>query len=466
MAQPTTHVRFSALLLLTGLSTWSLWTTELRAESAELSQPAASVTLYDTDPNHLWNRLHSHLFVRTNGQNELVGTDEVDPLLWHDTTHLLEGPSFDLAIELLNEFTTGDGHRSINDPLKRVVLQHDLWSVFDWLAINVAQSRRELNTTRTLRRLIAAAINKLALTNEQIAQLPVTWNDAVESGEFPPQFNSNAPDQPFLPPDLLDDNGPWVCLARSGPDRITARLHARLLGARSVFLVFIRLPGPDRQSTLKYLTTLNLFKRPIVLKKNPIGHIVSGSNRTPVRGDPIEVNPDLPQFPAGTQVLLLRTMLLINNQAQIVPTGIVEMVQSRVYHEVNEGTTETWRDAPMQAFHEIRFQRARLLNGQSGGLAPVALEEPQYQHFFARGEQHQFEHGPRPLTCIGCHRGNGVHSINTYAFGHGLSENLAPKLSPTRRDSEASRTIKSKQQRYEWGLLRGLWDLDVVNSGD
>ena len=39
--------------------------------------------------------------------------------------------------------------------------------------------------------------------------------------------------------------------------------------------------------------------------------------------------------------------------------------------------------------------------------------------------QRQFAEGPRPLTCMGCHRGNGIHSLNTYAFGHGLAENSA-----------------------------------------
>ena len=159
-------------------------------------------------------------------------------------------------------------------------------------------------------------------------------------------------------------------------------------------------------------------------------------------------------------------MLAINNESEIVPTGIVELVQSRVYMQVNTGITETWRETQMQAFHEIRFKRSMLLNGESGGLVPVTQTEPKYLHFFARGEQHQFKHGPKPLNCIGCHRGNGIHSINTYAFGHGLPEDLAPKLSSSSRKAEARRTIKSKQQRYEWGLLRGLWSTALPDQGD
>ena len=211
---------------------------------AEPTTTAPATTLYDANPEHLWNSLHSHLFVRTDGQNNLVGADEVDPLLWYDTVHLLEGHSHDTAIRLLNEFTANDGHRLVQAPLKRAILQHDLWHVFDWLAIKVDPGRRELDGARKLRRLLATAIRQLALTNEQISGLPDSWSLALNADAFPLAFDRAQPESPFLPPDLFDENSPWICLARSGPDRVTARLHTRLLGARSVFLVFIRLPGP------------------------------------------------------------------------------------------------------------------------------------------------------------------------------------------------------------------------------
>jgi hypothetical protein len=430
------------------------------AACAQQTEPAVQA-LYDPDPQHLWNRLHHALFVRLDGRGEMVGFDELDPLLWHDTTHLLEGPSHDLALRALDEFVDHEGHNLIRDPLKRAVIQHDLWFVFDWLANTVDPRRRDDPKPRALRMQVARAMRKLALPRDEIEQLPDTWHEAVESQTLPTAFDPDRPDQPFLPRDLFDEQGPWVCLTRSGPDRVTARLHARQLGARSVFLVFMRFPSPSRDATLTYLQTINLFKRPIVLVKSPIGSLVSGSRRTPVRNDPIVVNPDVPQFPAGTQVALVRRMMVIGDEGQLVPTGIVEMVQTRVYLTVNDGATVTWKESPMQAFQEIRSRRSQLLAKRAGGLSGVTLSEPKYGHFFAYGEKRQFEEGPRPLRCMGCHRGNGIHSVNTYAFGHGLAENLAPKLSPTHWSAEADRTIKSKQQRYEWGLLRGLWDSEL-----
>src|SRR5437660_604282 len=40
---------------------------------------AEQITIYDTDPAHLWNRLHSALFVRTASGNKSYGQDELDP---------------------------------------------------------------------------------------------------------------------------------------------------------------------------------------------------------------------------------------------------------------------------------------------------------------------------------------------------------------------------------------------------
>lgn len=427
---------------------------------ADEPEKASPLALYDSDPQHLWNRLHHALFVRRDGRGELIGIDDVDPPLWHDTMHLLAGPSHDLALKLLDEFVNAGGHALIEDPLRRTVLQHDLWSVFDWLAQEIDPHRRDDVAVRRLRTRVASAIGKLAPAADEIADLLDSWQNAVAAQALPAAFDPDDPAQAFLPPDLFDDAGPWVCLKRSGPDRVTAKLHTQLDATRSAFLVFLRLPGANRAATLKYLETLNLFRRPILLVDNPIGHIVSGNRRTPVRGDAIRVNPDLPQFPVGTQVALARTMLAIDDQNRLVPTGIVEMVQTRVYLTVNEGGKESWQTAPMQAFHEVRFRRLLLYAGQSGGLTAVKLSEPHYHHFFAAGERYQFEQGPSLLNCIRCHQGNGIHSLNTYAFGHGLAEDLAPKLSPTQWKTEFKRVIQRKRLRYDWGLLRGQLELE------
>jgi hypothetical protein len=90
--------------------------------------------IYDSAPAHLWNRLHCALFVRTTPKGEEYGLDELDPLLWGETKHLLTGSSYQQAIKLLDEFSSLNGAVLIADPLKRAMLQRDLWAIFDWSA--------------------------------------------------------------------------------------------------------------------------------------------------------------------------------------------------------------------------------------------------------------------------------------------------------------------------------------------
>ena len=96
--------------------------------------PSPQRGLYDASPNHLWNRVHASFHVRVAPDGSEYGFDAVDPLLWHETRHLLTGHSHAQAIGVLDEFLASNGERLIGDPLKRAVFQHDLWAIFDWLA--------------------------------------------------------------------------------------------------------------------------------------------------------------------------------------------------------------------------------------------------------------------------------------------------------------------------------------------
>jgi hypothetical protein len=195
--------------------------------SAEPQNKAASrPTLYHVDPEHLWNRLHAALFVRVGPDGQAYGQDRLEPLLWVGSKHLLEGPSHKQAVALLEEFVKTNGEQLVKDPLKRAMLQRDLWLVFNWVesdhrlgpppdVARAAQAR--------LRTPLAAVINRLALDPKEIQKLPDNYAGAVASGDFARGFNPKAPDQPYLPADLFDVDGPWVCLGR--PDGPVAPEH-------------------------------------------------------------------------------------------------------------------------------------------------------------------------------------------------------------------------------------------------
>ena len=109
------------------------------------SEASSKVTLYDPDPNHLWNRLHQALHVRLtdlgNPEKEqplLPGDQsyhalELDAFLWPDrSTYLRFGEPHKTALAVLDEFLAKDGEKLIQEPVKRAFLQRDLWAVFDW----------------------------------------------------------------------------------------------------------------------------------------------------------------------------------------------------------------------------------------------------------------------------------------------------------------------------------------------
>lgn len=98
---------------------------------ADTPQKPAPVTHYDPDPGHLWNRLHVCLLTRPGRDGKTLGLDALDPHLFPTTKRLLEGPTHAEAVNLLDEFLAG-GHALIRDPVKRAILQRDLWAVFDW----------------------------------------------------------------------------------------------------------------------------------------------------------------------------------------------------------------------------------------------------------------------------------------------------------------------------------------------
>ena len=217
------------------------------AESPKKAPTSRSV--HDADPQHLWNRLHGALFIRVGPNGRAYGQDRLEPLLWPQSKHLLEPRSNSRAVAVLQEFLKNDGEKLAEDPLKRALLQRDLWLVFNWLegnhssfsepllkeeAVRVAQQR--------LRQPLAAVIGRLALNPKEIRNLSDNYAAAVKSREFARNFDRKQPDKPYLPPGLFTTDGPWVCVGRT--DGRTAPQHLRDDNnsfTNSVFLVFLHL---------------------------------------------------------------------------------------------------------------------------------------------------------------------------------------------------------------------------------
>jgi hypothetical protein len=419
------------------------------AQSQRLSVSTPQ-TVYDSNPDHLWNRLHRAFYVRMARNGEEYGHDELDPLLWSETKHLLIAPSHQHAIKLLDEFLSVNGSALVTDPLKRAMLQRDLWAIFDWSEQTSLSYPRE---AEALQSKLALVIRSIALSREQIQALPDNYVDAVRAKVFAAQYDPERRETAFLPPDLFQPDGPWVCVGARG-DQPVAPSHAYAFSGRSVFLIFIRLPE-GRSSTLNYLEKLQGF--PVFIHgRNPNWR---------------SQNPNLPQFPVGAQLALVRKMVLIDNQGDLVPTRLTEDVQIRVHRAISKTIPEGFNfdsnaERMAQDFFEIKLSRAKLFAGHSGGLRALARDEKEFLLFMSHGDdpiewvkENESMERERITTlkfCVNCHFMPGIHSMMSLS---GLMD-AQSALIASDINNETKVTIgwkQTNQVKYDWRLLQRLW---------
>ena len=447
-----------ALVVTLSLTFWEL--------AASPSQPETSTTIYDPNPSHLWNRLYAALLVREDRHGTRFGEDSLDPLLWPETEHLLEAPSHQRALRVLDEFLQTHAENLIHDPVKRAMLQRDLWAVFDWSVQQFPARDRPAykKEKQELQMRLAEVLRRLALTPDEAKSLPDNYAQAVVSGAFAKAYDPEHPETPFLPPDLFDPHGPWICIQPSPEsDSGVARAHIWNTSGRSGFFVFVRLPE-GHKATMDYFQTLWNFPQPWV-------------HGPSFAADQALENPDLPSFPAGTQVALVRRMTVFDNQGELTASPITESVQIRVYRAITTAEERNFGNGNMaditrnsgQVFFEFKLSRPLLFSSKNGGLRAIAPDETEFSTFQTKGDD-PFEDrlgrtaiASAPIrelqSCVWCHNGGGVRSLN--------SRNSL--LKPNRLQQEPQSTeygpvywsdtaaVGWKQNHFDWGLLNGYW---------
>ncbi|HEV3259815.1 MAG TPA: hypothetical protein VG013_23305 [Gemmataceae bacterium] len=459
------HKRIAALatvmglIALAGFGFWQSRRDPSRLIAGSPPQPArpasrAQADLFDPDAQHPWNRLHRQLYSRTTQAGKTYEQESLEPLFLPTSKFLTEGASHRQAIALLDEFLKERADRRIKDPVKRAVLQRDLWAVFATTAgfanlrlwergngqlITHSLGSQDAGDTdlgriaqrRELQKRLVQVMRRVALTVKEIRVLPDNLAAAVKGGSFPRTYDPKHPERPFLPANLLDKQGPWVMVTTfPGLDQLSLPRHVAFTKGRSLFLVFLRLPQ-GRPATLAYLKTMEDGK--------------------------------LPQFPAGTQVALLRRTLLIDNTGTLRTTPLTERLQIRVFRRGSHGELGTGDP------HDFVLSRKDLFAGRNGGLRAVGADETSYFDF----ETHAgdvFEMKKRPpaavllKTCASCHarhEGAGVVSLASIHEGDPKYPGLQPAEQEGKTydlEAEARPTINWTRKTYTWGLLQGLWE--------
>ncbi|MSR60381.1 MAG: hypothetical protein EXS05_22535 [Planctomycetaceae bacterium] len=363
-------------VLLTGLGPCLLLAAELddrdpayyhTGELAGSLRSADPLPLYDADRQHLWNRLfaavairRSHLPSKRGGTPvaRIEGGDKIEFLAWPGTTYWDEPETVTLLENLLDQFLNQKGEQLSTDPLRRVMLQRDLWAAFDFLIGQNIARRGDLETRRRrtqLCRRLARVIRALALPVETLARLPDNYALAIQSGRFAATHEFD-PRRDYLPGRLISDADEWQELDFHQPklhediERRFVFLHTRAFRGRSYFRVFYRFPQGRRQLE-DYLRQVDA---------------VGVDWRTAGQNGFIVLKPDVPQIPAGTEVALLQYLIALDSNLQPTPTSLVESVRVTVFKSVDGE-----KDAATNTNQGINVAKYRDCSNDTGFLHPA-----------------------------------------------------------------------------------------------
>jgi hypothetical protein len=415
--------------------------------------------LFDADPQHLWNRLFAAVTIRSSllpsvkggpAVARIEGGDRIEFFGWGGTTYWDEPANLAQIEGLLDQFLEHGGEKLSTVPLKRALLQHDLWTLFDFLMIRHIDRRgdSELRHRRhELCRKLACVIQALALPAETLTRLPDNYALAVQSGHFAATHDFD-PKREYLPPRILSADDEWQELdfyqARRSEDveRRYVFLHMRAFQGRSYFRVFCRFPKgrPQFEDYLKELDARGI------------------DWRASAQHGSIMLNPDAPELPAGTEVSLLQFLIALDTNLQLVPTSIVESVRLLIFKSTDGGAdSSTNMGNGVNAAKYTLKRRLALADGgmRHGGLHREPDDLPVYRVLFENEAAPDWGSRGRyfPLTadCRSCHSGAGQAGIqmigsvvNTASVDSGAAMGVSHTLPAGAPSPHPARTVKWK----------------------
>jgi hypothetical protein len=284
-----------------------------------------------------------------------------------------------------------------------VLLQRDLWGAFDFYAAqNIARQGDKATRDRRdkICRKLALVIRKLTLSPAEIKSLPDTYAAAVKSGKFAAKHSFD-PSLDYLPPSLLTDPDEWQEIdffqPHENPTDFQSRnttFHTRNYLARSYYRIFYKFPG-GRATLEKYLKDID--REGIDWKKSA----QTGSAKFLPAALPI---------PIGTEVVLMQSLITLDDQLHPVPTRIVESIQMRIFRNVDGKAEPPTNTGVGMNVSEYTLKRRLLFDGlKQGGLERTPDNEPIYRVIFQVPNAPDWGSNGRSLTlvqdCRRCHSG-------------------------------------------------------------
>lgn len=376
--------------------------------------------LYDADPQSLVNRLFAAFYIRTSEipanrggtpVRRIEGGDVIDFLAWPGSDYWSSLETCQRLSSVLDECLADPARIRPADPLRRAVLQRDLWAPFDFLVSrNIARDGDKETRQRrdAICRKLAAVIRALTLSELEIESLPDTYALAIKSGNFSSdhRFDSTVD---YLPPGLFTAPSDWLEMDFYQPSDIHEdiqerfiTLHTRNYKGRSYFRLFYRFPGgrPALEEYLKHIDAEAIDWK-------------ASAQRGFIR-----VRDGVRQIPVGTEVALVQFLITLDSQLRPTPTSIVESVRLRVFRNVDGRAEPPTNTAVGMNVSEHTLKRQLLFNGlEHGGLEREPDDQPIYRVIFQGDKAPDWGDIGRSLTlvqdCRRCHTSAGQIGVQT-----------------------------------------------------
>ena len=301
--------------------------------------------------------------------------------------------------ELVRALTAALNDRTPRSPLARALMQADLWSAYDGLAVAVRFLRSNVGATSALNELsglIARLIGQIALTRTEIAALP---------------DNYEAARRPIGLPDLFHAGGEWLEVARA--------------------------PFHVHEEEAQKRKAARVLMRPVIRPDNVVAFLTAATREVPQR-----------RFSA---VALVEQLMLIDRSGRVVASPLVQDVQMR-----------TFGSPPGSHSSVVQYELSRrqlLANASTGGF--VRFDDRAEAYITVAGNDYGFASPAEPLNseptittlrfrCSACHGNDGTHIVS---FSVHDSELRPPRVLAQPNDERARDVAAAKEARDDFKRL-------------
>ena len=179
----------------------------------------AGEPIFDRKTGHPWDQAHDIFYVRRFSTGEVFDNPHAFAPPWREYQPFVHDAAFYEQVVSRLEAVQNLSAAQMEEQAapRRLIFLRDLWPVFDGLmrarvdiASDPAASAKAIARRDDLLRRVARIMRRLELSEAEVRAIPNALVTIRDQQAYPKEFDPSAPDAPFFPTDLLDQDGPWV----------------------------------------------------------------------------------------------------------------------------------------------------------------------------------------------------------------------------------------------------------------